>query len=85
VGRLIAMQRLLHHLRDAMRQAIGDTRYGVVLIALAIGDPAGIALVAAIEFLRFIKGFGLSPDLVGHLSSALRIAASDMKSCAGLS
>ena len=40
---LIAIQRLRHFLRKAMQQTLGDTRYGPVLIALAIGDQAGIA------------------------------------------
>ncbi|QEI05937.1 DNA internalization-related competence protein ComEC/Rec2 [Pigmentiphaga aceris] len=40
---LIAIQRLRHYLRGTMQQTLGDTRYGAVLIALAMGDQAGIA------------------------------------------
>jgi len=49
---LIAIQRLRHFLRKAMQQTLGDARYGPVLIALAIGDQAGIALVADNQVLR---------------------------------
>jgi competence protein ComEC len=40
---LIAVQRFRHFLRSAMQNVLGDARYGPVLIALAIGDQAGIA------------------------------------------
>ncbi|MEI2415070.1 DNA internalization-related competence protein ComEC/Rec2 [Orrella sp. JC864] len=39
----VAIERLRWHLRESMRQALGDARYGPVLIALALGDQAGVA------------------------------------------
>ncbi len=36
------VQRLRHHIRAAMLRAIGDKRYGPVLIALAVGDQNGV-------------------------------------------
>ncbi|HEY0297300.1 MAG TPA: DNA internalization-related competence protein ComEC/Rec2 [Bordetella sp.] len=42
-GAGIAIERLRHRIRAGMRQALGGQRYGPVLIALAIGDQAGVA------------------------------------------
>jgi competence protein ComEC len=39
----IAVERLRHRIRAGMRQALDGSRYGPVLIALAIGDQAGVA------------------------------------------
>ena len=39
----VVIARARHHIRERMRAAIGDRRYGGVLIALAIGDQAGVA------------------------------------------
>lgn len=39
----IAIERARHHVRAGLRQALGDHRYAPVLIALAIGDQAGVA------------------------------------------
>jgi len=39
----VVVARARHHIRDRMRAVIGDRRYGGVLIALAIGDQAGVA------------------------------------------
>ena len=39
----IAIERARHHVREGMRQALGPHRYAPVLIALAIGDQAGVA------------------------------------------
>jgi len=39
----VIIARARHHIRERMRAAIGDRRYGGVLIALAIGDQAGVA------------------------------------------
>lgn len=39
----VVVARARHHIRERMRTAIGDRRYGGVLIALAIGDQAGVA------------------------------------------
>ncbi|MET0186170.1 MAG: DNA internalization-related competence protein ComEC/Rec2 [Achromobacter sp.] len=39
----VVVARARHHIRERMRAAIGDRRYGGVLIALAIGDQAGVA------------------------------------------
>jgi competence protein ComEC len=39
----IAIERLRHHIRAGMRQALDERRYAPVLIALAIGDQAGVA------------------------------------------
>ena len=36
------VQRVRHHIRAAMQLAIGDKRYGPVLIALAVGDQQGV-------------------------------------------
>jgi len=36
------VQRVRHHIRAAMQRAIGDKRYGPVLIALAVGDQQGV-------------------------------------------
>ena len=38
----VAIQRLRWHLREAMAGALEGTRYGPVLIALALGDQAGV-------------------------------------------
>lgn len=37
------VQRVRHHIRAAMQRAIGDRRYGPVLIALAVGDQNGVS------------------------------------------
>ncbi|RBL83949.1 hypothetical protein DDE05_27275 [Streptomyces cavourensis] len=42
----IAIERARHHVREGLRRALGDHRYAPVLIALAIGDQAGVARVA---------------------------------------
>jgi len=42
----IAIERARHHVRAGLRKALGDHRYAPVLIALAIGDQAGVARVA---------------------------------------
>ena len=42
----IAIERARHHVREGLRQALGEHRYAPVLIALAIGDQAGVARVA---------------------------------------
>lgn len=39
----IAIERARHHVREGLRQALGAHRYAPVLIALAIGDQAGVA------------------------------------------
>ncbi|WP_313623018.1 DNA internalization-related competence protein ComEC/Rec2 [Achromobacter sp.] len=39
----IAIERARHHVREGMRAALGDHRYAPVMIALAIGDQAGVA------------------------------------------
>lgn len=39
----IAIERARHHVREGMRAALGQHRYAPVLIALAIGDQAGVA------------------------------------------
>ncbi|EFF74648.1 ComEC/Rec2 family competence protein [Achromobacter piechaudii] len=41
----VLIERARHHVRTGMRNALGDHRYAPVLIALAIGDQAGVALV----------------------------------------
>ena len=38
----IALERARHAVREGMRRALGDSRYGPVLIALALGDQAGV-------------------------------------------
>ncbi len=38
-----AIERVRHHVRAGMRRALDGMRYGPVLIALAIGDQAGVA------------------------------------------
>ena len=38
----IALERARDAARDGMRRALGDSRYGAVLIALALGDQAGV-------------------------------------------
>jgi len=39
----VAIERLRHRIRAGMRQALDGRRYGPVLVALAIGDQAGVA------------------------------------------
>src|SRR5690606_41933698 len=39
----VALARVRHVLREGMRQALGDARYGPVLVALALGDQASVA------------------------------------------
>ncbi|WP_454695174.1 DNA internalization-related competence protein ComEC/Rec2 [Achromobacter aegrifaciens] len=39
----IAIERARHRVRDGLRAALGEHRYAPVLIALAIGDQAGVA------------------------------------------
>lgn len=39
----IAIERARHRVREGLRKALGDHRYAPVLIALAIGDQAGVA------------------------------------------
>ncbi|PPA73986.1 DNA internalization-related competence protein ComEC/Rec2 [Achromobacter spanius] len=39
----VAIERARHHVRVGLRQALGEHRYAPVLIALAIGDQAGVA------------------------------------------
>ncbi|QVQ27626.1 DNA internalization-related competence protein ComEC/Rec2 [Achromobacter deleyi] len=39
----IAIERARHHVREGMRAALGPQRYAPVLVALAIGDQAGVA------------------------------------------
>ena len=39
----VLIERARHHVRTGMRKALGDHRYVPVLIALAIGDQAGVA------------------------------------------
>ncbi|QYJ24595.1 DNA internalization-related competence protein ComEC/Rec2 [Achromobacter sp. ES-001] len=39
----VAIERARHHVREGLRQALGEHRYAPVLIALAIGDQAGVA------------------------------------------
>lgn len=39
----IAIERARHHVREGMRAALGAHRYAPVMIALAIGDQAGVA------------------------------------------
>lgn len=39
----IAIERARHHVRAGLRKALGEHRYAPVLIALAIGDQAGVA------------------------------------------
>ncbi|WP_434648421.1 DNA internalization-related competence protein ComEC/Rec2 [Achromobacter piechaudii] len=39
----VLIERARHHVRTGMRNALGDHRYAPVLIALAIGDQAGVA------------------------------------------
>jgi len=38
-----AIERIRHAVREGMRRALGDRRYAPVLIALALGDQAGVA------------------------------------------
>lgn len=40
----VAIERARHHVRTGMRVALGEARYAPVLIALAVGDQAGVAL-----------------------------------------
>lgn len=42
----IAIERARHLVREGLRKALGEHRYAPVLIALAIGDQAGVARVA---------------------------------------
>ncbi|KAG0732659.1 hypothetical protein G6F23_014100 [Rhizopus arrhizus] len=39
----IAIERARHLVREGLRKALGEHRYAPVLIALAIGDQAGVA------------------------------------------
>ncbi|SSW62694.1 DNA internalization-related competence protein ComEC/Rec2 [Achromobacter agilis] len=39
----VAIERARHHVREGLRAALGEHRYAPVLIALAIGDQAGVA------------------------------------------
>ncbi len=39
----VAVARVRHHMREAMRRALGPARYGPVMIALAIGDQDSVA------------------------------------------
>ena len=39
----VAIERARHHVREGLRAALGGHRYAPVLIALAIGDQAGVA------------------------------------------
>jgi competence protein ComEC len=39
----VAVSRLRHYIREAMRQVLGDARYAPVLIALAIGDQDSVS------------------------------------------
>lgn len=39
----IVIERARHHVREGMRAALGEHRYAPVMIALAIGDQAGVA------------------------------------------
>ena len=39
----IAIERARHHVREGMRAALGEHRYAPVMIALAIGDQAGVS------------------------------------------
>ncbi|MGE8688870.1 MAG: DNA internalization-related competence protein ComEC/Rec2 [Achromobacter sp.] len=39
----VAIARARHHVREGLRAALGEHRYAPVLIALAIGDQAGVA------------------------------------------
>nr|WP_329957639.1 DNA internalization-related competence protein ComEC/Rec2 [Bordetella petrii] len=39
----IAIQRIRHYVRRGMRDALGERRYAPVLVALAMGDQAGVA------------------------------------------
>ncbi|EHK67558.1 DNA internalization-related competence protein ComEC/Rec2 [Achromobacter arsenitoxydans SY8] len=39
----IAIERARHHVREGMRAALGQHRYASVMIALAIGDQAGVS------------------------------------------
>ncbi|MGX9693684.1 DNA internalization-related competence protein ComEC/Rec2 [Achromobacter anxifer] len=39
----IAIERARHHVREGLRAALGEHRYAPVIIALAIGDQAGVA------------------------------------------
>ncbi len=39
----VAIERLRWHLRAGLREALAGSRYGAVLIALALGDQAGVA------------------------------------------
>lgn len=48
----IAIERARHHVREGMRAALGEHRYAPVMIALAIGDQAGVSLVTDIKVLR---------------------------------
>lgn len=48
----IAIERARHLVREGMRAALGEHRYAPVLIALAIGDQAGVALVTDNKVLR---------------------------------
>ncbi|MGE4339475.1 MAG: ComEC/Rec2 family competence protein, partial [Pigmentiphaga sp.] len=41
-GAGVAVERIRHHLRRALRIALGDARYGPVVIALALGDQASV-------------------------------------------
>lgn len=38
----VVIERMRHHVRAAMREAIGQRRYAPVLVALAMGDQAGV-------------------------------------------
>ncbi|WP_459655375.1 ComEC/Rec2 family competence protein, partial [Achromobacter xylosoxidans] len=39
----VAIERARHQVREGMRRALGGHRYAPVLIALAIGDQAGVS------------------------------------------
>lgn len=63
----IAIERARHHVREGMRAALGEHRYAPVLIALAIGDQAGVSWSWTIKFCA------LSFREINHLSElALR-------------
>jgi len=42
-GVAVAVARLRHVLRERLREGLGERQYGAVLIALALGDQAGVA------------------------------------------
>jgi len=71
----IAIERARHRVREGLRKALGGHRYAPVLIALAIGDQAGVALVIDNKVLRY--EFQIYQSLV--IFRALR---STLKSCA---